>query len=202
MPDSPLFPWQSSEDSPKLTQEIKDPLSPARIELPRHEGLLLNEVLFAQWAAKTYSFFGEGLSSDPQVVTDLIDFCHRFLCLRLQLADWVKDDLAFDDKPLTATESLSIPLPDGSSKAAPLYLLYMIYGFFVEEQAAWLGKPQSRMMETIRNAVAPLSGEKSIGDSSDTTPAIQDSPEKHSDDAPSKSSKAHLKAPKKQTLAA
>src|SRR6056297_944483 len=131
MPDSPLFPWQSSEDSPKLTQEIKDPLSPARIELPRHEGLLLNEVLFAQWAAKTYSFFGEGLSSDPQVVTELIDFCHRFLCLRLQLADWVKDDLAFDDKPLTATESLSIPLPDGSSKAAPLYLLYMIYGFFV-----------------------------------------------------------------------
>jgi hypothetical protein len=199
MSDSPLFPWQASEDSPKQTQEIKDPLSPVRTELPKIDGLMLNEVLFAQWAEKQYSFIKEGLESNkPKQIPELIDFCHKFLCLRLELADWVKDDLAFEGQALTPADSLSIALPNGGKKAAPLYVMWMIYGFFVEEQAAWLGKSSS-MMEAIKSVVAPSTGGTSIGDSSGTTQTTQDSPGEHSDDAQSTSSSKRLKAPKKPT---
>jgi hypothetical protein len=198
MSDSPLFPWQASEDSPKRMQEIKDPLSPVRIELPKIDGLTLNEVLFAQWAEKHYQFFREGLENKPETISELIDFCHKFLCLRLELADWVKDDLLFEGQALKPADSLSIALPNGDRKAAPLYLMYMLYGFFTEEQAAWLGK-SSRMMETIKNAVAPLTGEIATGDSSGTTPTTQDLPDEHSDAAQSTSSNKRLKAPKKPT---
>jgi hypothetical protein len=198
MSDSPLFPWQASEDSPKQTQEIKDPLSPVRIELPKIDGLTLNEVLFAQWASSHYSFIEAGLSSDANTVSELVDFCHKFLCLRLELADWVKDDLLFEGQALKLADSLSIGLPNGDKKAVPLYLMYMIYGFFTEEQASWLGK-SSRMMETIKNAVAPSTGEIVTGDSSGTTPTTQDSLGEPSDDAQSTSSSKRLKAPKKPT---
>lgn len=198
MPDSPLFPWQIVDDIPPSTQEIKDPLSPARITLPRLGGLTVNEVLFAQWASETYSFFDGGLNSDPKTTLELTQFCHQFLCLRLGLADWVENKLHFTGESFSANDSLK--LPDG--KAIPLYLMYMLYGFFVEENAAWLGKPGSQMMTTIEKAIAPSIWENSTGNSSDTTPAIQDSLDEPLGDAPPTSSKKQLIAPKKQNSAA
>lgn len=198
MSDSPLFPWQVADDQPPLTQEIKDPLSPLRIVLPKYEGLLVNEVLFAQWAVENYTFMSNLLSSEPSVVRELVDFCHKFLCLRLGLADWVKDDLSFVDASITAEQSLSIPLPNGQKKSAPLYLLYMIYGFFTEEQSAWLGK-SSRMMEIIQNALTTeeQTGANSTGESNDSTQTTPDLQGETSDDAQSTSSKPPLKVPKK-----
>lgn len=205
MSDLPLVPWLVSESETPLTQEIKDPNGPAKLTLPKLNGLTVNEVLFAQWAARQddkYPFFNGSLDSTPMAVIGLTDFCHKFLCLRLGLADWANDGLAFTGVELKAQDSLTLSLPNGQKKAAPLYCLYLIYGFFVDEQRAWLtGKPSAQMMKAIEASIKPT-GQTSTGDSNEPTQGTDDLPAETSGDAQSQSSKGRLNRPKKQSLAA
>jgi hypothetical protein len=205
MLDSPLFPWVASENESPLTQDIKDPNSPAKLTLPKLNGLTVNEVLFAQWAAqqdKKYPFLSGSLDSNPLAVIGLTDFCHKFLCLRLGLADWGGENLVFDGEPLKPEHSLTLPLPNGQRKAAPLYCLYLIYGFFVDEQRAWLtGKPSAQMMKAIEASIKPT-GPTSTGDSNELTQVTDDLPAETSDDAQSASSKGRSDRPKRQNIAA
>lgn len=177
------FPWIASDSQRQQEQEIKDPVSGAAITLPRLGGLTVNEVLFAQWAAEHYDFFAKDLTSQGQTVLELADFCHKFLCLRLGLADWGGDDLSFDGEPVTQLQSLSMPLPSGQRIAAPLFVMYLIYGFFFEERSAWLGEPQNQMMSRIAEAIAPQTGPTSTGNSDEPTQDAQSSKAGDSADA-------------------
>jgi hypothetical protein len=197
---SPLFPWIAEEGVSPLTQEIKDPVSGASITLPRLNGLTVNEVLFAQWASEAYPFLATGgVDSAPQTIVHISEFAHRFLCLRMELADWGDGDLLFRGDPLTPADSLTMPMADGQKRAAPMYLLWLIYGFFVEEQTAWLsGKTEGGMMATILSAIAPRStGQSFTGASSENTPAILDSPGEPLPDAPPTLSSQRSRQPKK-----
>lgn len=174
------FPWIASDSQNPQTQEIKDPVSGVSISLPKMGGLTVNEVLFAQWAAEHYDFFAKDLTSQGQTVLELADFCHKFLCLRLGLADWGGDDLSFDGEAIKPQQSLAMALPTGQQIAAPLFVMYLIYGFFFEERAAWLGEPQSQMMSRIAEAIAPQTGPTSTGNSSEH---IQDAQSLEDDDS-------------------
>lgn len=202
MSNSPLFPWQAVEAQSPLTQEIKDPNSQASITLPRLNGLAVNEIMFAQWAVKQYGFLRSGLSGDvlnrPGVLADVAQFCYRFLCLRLGWADWHDGELLFEGEPISINDALTMPLPDGQKKAAPATLLLCIYGFFFDEQAAFLGKQQSRMMTAIAQDFNLRStGETSTGKSNEPTQDTPDSPEKISPAAPPTSSSKPSKATEK-----
>jgi hypothetical protein len=200
---SPLFPWIAEEGVSPLTQEIKDPVSGASITLPRLNGLTVNEVLFAQWASEAYPFLTTGgVDSAPKTIVDISEFAHRFLCLRMELADWGDGDLLFKGEPLTPADSLTMPMADGQKRAAPMYLLWLIYGFFVEEQTAWLsGKTEGGMMATILSAIAPLStGAGSTAISSTNT---QDGSAAEASPEPQPTlSKSRSKQPKSESLAA
>jgi hypothetical protein len=206
MSDSALFPWQATDEIPAATQELKDPVSGASITLPRLSGLTVNEVIFAQWAVGQYPFLsGELRSDDPQTIVGLMEFCHRFICLRLGLADWVGDELRFQGAPVSTQQSLTMTLPDGQRKSAPLHMLYLLYAFFVDEQRAWTtGKqPPQSMMDTILSAIAPPStGAESTGTSSEDSQTIPDLQDEPSEDAPPNLSKRSANSSKRKTLAA
>jgi hypothetical protein len=211
MSDSQLFPWQATDEIPSATKEIKDPVSGASITLPRLSGLTVNEVLFAQWAVSEYTFLnGELRSDDPSTIVGLMGFCHRFICLRMGLADWVEDDLRFQDAPVAAQQSLSMTMPDGQRKAAPLHMLYLIYAFFIDEQRAWTsGKDEAQMMDAIlagmkrQAAIATSStGAESTGISNEDSQTTPDSPDEPLADAPRTSSKRSATTSKPKTLAA
>lgn len=186
------FPWQASPEIPAAKQTLTDPVSGVAIELPKLGGLTVNEMLFAQWlGTQDYAFIQGDLNSEPQNVKNLVAFCHQFLCLRLGLADWVDDALQFIGESVTQNESLTMIMPSGLGKAAPLYILYLIYGFFVEEQSTWLGKPDSKMIAAIVSVLeAKQTGQKSTGSLPESTQGIPDLPEPPLEDAPSPSSKA------------
>ena len=206
MSDSPLFPWQATDEIPAATKEIKDPVSGASITLPRLAGLSVNEVIFAQWAVEKYSFLsGELRSDDPTTIVDLMGFCHRFICLRLGLADWVENDLRFQSEAVGPQQSLTMTLPDGQRKAAPLHMLYLIYAFFVDEQRAWTtGKDEPQMMKSILAAIgpAPSIGAESTGVSNESFPTTPDLQDALLDDATPVSSKKLAKTSKSKALAA
>jgi len=191
---APLFPWIAEEGVAPLEQEIKDPVSGASITLPRLNGLTVNEVLFAQWAVEQYPFLKTGGidSAAPQTIIHLNEFAHRFLCLRMDRADWGDGELIFRGDKLTPNDSLMMSTADGQRRAAPLYLLYLIYGFFAEEQAAWLsGKTEGGMMQTILSAIAPQqTSDTFTGSSSESTPDTRDSQAETSGGAPPTLSKA------------
>lgn len=197
---APLLPWIAEEGISPLTQEIKDPVSGASITLPRLNGLTVNEVLFAQAAVEKYEFLKSGaIDSTPATVIALTEFAHHFLCLRLGLADWLGDGLTFTGEALTPADSLTMVGADGQKRAVSLYMLYLLYGFFVEEQTAWLsGKTEGGMMTKILSAIAPpQTGVQSIGESRDHFPDTPNSPDVRLDAALPTSSKGRLRQSKK-----
>ena len=157
--------------------------------------------MFLGWGADHYKHLSQGLSSDPKVVADLTQFCHNFLCLRLELADWGGDGLVFEGEPLKPSQTLRMTTPDGQGKAAPLYLLYLIYGFVTDEEARWLGGKKPNMLETVLRIISQstgeMSGEASTGDSPESTQGTPDSPAETSGDAQPKSSRRPLRTAKK-----
>jgi len=210
MSDSPLFPWIAEEGVSPLNEEIKEPISGASITLPRLNGLSVNEVLFSQWALEKYAFTrksiistGSGdemfLATDPATLIELAEFCHYFLCLRLGLADWVGEDLSFVGDRITPAQSLSMPTTDGQRRAAPLYLLYMIYSFWIDEQNRWTsGKADPQVMTILGRLLAMKdqpTGENSTTITSENTPA--DSPAEPLPDALPTQSKARSRMPLK-----
>jgi len=183
-------------------QEIKDPVSGASITLPRLNGLTVNEVLFAQWAVTNYPFMAANelsFSLGPDSVLHMAEFCHQFLCLRMGLADWGDGALIFPGEPLTAKDSLTMTTADGQKRSAPMNILFLLYGFWCDEQRAWLsGKTEGAMLRTIQQAIAPLQiGMTSTGVSSENTPDTTDLQGEILGDAPPMSLKARSKVPRK-----
>lgn len=172
-------------------------MSEASITLPRLNGLTVNEVMFLNWAAEALPNLNKGLSNAPSVVTELTQFCHVFLCLRLEKADWNVDQLVFEGAELKPSQTLK--MADGRS--IPLYLMYLIYGFAVDEESRWLGKTDPKMLAAVRDVVnastGAESGETSTGDSSENSQAIPDSVGGPLAVAPSTSSTPRSKASKK-----
>jgi hypothetical protein len=197
MSDSPLLPWIAEPGKVPLTETLTDPVSEASITLPRLNGLTVNEVMFLNWAAENLPNLNKGLSNAPSVVTELTQFCHSFLCLRLEKADWNVDQLVFEGQPLKPSQTLK--MADGRS--IPLYLMYLIYGFAVDEESRWLGKSEPRMLAAVRDVIAQSigneSGEASTGNSSESSQDIPDLVGVPLAVAPSTSSTPRSKASKK-----
>jgi hypothetical protein len=202
MSTAPLFPWIAEEGATPQTQEIKDPVSGASITLPRINGLTVNEVLFSQWAIANYAFTQRSvlssddgevfLATDPKTITELSQFCHQFLCLRLGLAAWGDGELVFSGERVTPAESLAMPTADGQRRSAPLYLLYLIYSFWMDEQGRWAsGKAEPQMLGLLGDLLKPKSqstGENFTGNSSESTQGTPDSQAAPLADAPPTSS--------------
>jgi hypothetical protein len=207
MLDSPLLPWVAEPGKTPLTETLTDPVSEASITLPRLNGLTVNEVMFLGWASENFPNLNQGLSQDPKVVADLVQFCHNFLCLRLEKADWGGDGLVWEGEPLKPTQTLRMTGADGQPKAATLYLMYLVYGFAIDEEKRWLGEQSPGMVEAvlglinriqeIRQSTGEMSGASSTGDSLESTQVIPDSPAETTVDAPRTLSQQRSKASKK-----
>lgn len=170
MSDSQLLPWIAEEGKSPQTEEIKDPISGASITLPRINGLTVNEVLFAQWAVDHYEFAEQGtVKLNPKAILELTQFCHRFLCLRLGLADWNGDTLVFSGAPRDPKDTLTMVGSDGQQKAATMHMLYLIWGFFIDEENRWMGKLNTQSMTKVSEILAQLIGEPSIASSEPNT---------------------------------
>lgn len=197
MSDSPLLPWIAEPGKTPLTETLTDPVSEASITLPRLNGLTVNEVMFLNWAAEALPNLNKGLSNAPSVVTELTQFCHNFLCLRLEKADWNVDQLVFDGPTLKPPQTLK--MADG--RAIPLYLMYLIYGFAVDEESRWLGKSDPKMLAVVRDVIAQSigneSGEASTGNFSANSQDTPDSAGGPLVVAPSTSSTPRSKASRK-----
>jgi hypothetical protein len=141
------------------------------------------------------------LSTKPSTITELIEFCHYFLCLRLGKADWIEGQLAFIGEPIKPDQSLSMVGVDGQRKAAPLYLLYLIYSFWMDEQQRWTaGKAEPQMLEILTNLLKSQNqqtGAGSIGSSSENTQGTPDSLDETLPDAQPTSLSRRSKQPKK-----
>jgi hypothetical protein len=139
----------------------------------------------------------QGLSNAPAVVVELTQFCHYFLCLRLEKADWNVDALVFDGPELKPSQTLKM----GDGRSIPLYLMYLIYGFAVDEESRWLGKQNPKMLGAVRDVIGQSigneSGEPSTGNSNESSPDTPDSVDALSVVAPSTSSMVRSKASKK-----
>jgi len=197
MSDSPLLPWISEPGKVPLTETLTDPVSEASITLPRFNGLTVNEVMFLNWAAENLPNLNKGLSNAPTVVTELTQFCHCFLCLRLEKADWNIDQLVFEGPELKPSQTLK--MPDGRS--IPLYLMYLVYGFAVDEESRWLGKQNPQMLAAVRDVITQSigneSGEPSIGNFNESSQDTPDSVGGPLVVAPSTSSTPRSKTSKK-----
>jgi hypothetical protein len=198
MSDSPLLPWIAEPDKTPLTETLIDPVSEASITLPRFNGLTVNEVMFLNWSAENLKSLAKGLSNAPDVVIELTQFCHYFLCLRLEKADWNVDALVFEGPELKPSQTLKM----GDGRSIPLYLMYLIYGFAVDEESRWLGKQNPKMLEAVRDVISSQligneSGEPSTGNSNESSQDTPDSAEKPLAVAPSTSSMGRSKASKK-----
>lgn len=197
----------ATPETTPLTETLTDPISGASITLPKLNGLTVNEVQFIGWTAEHLPHLRNGLNSTPAVVGDLTTFCHTFLCLRLGKADWGGDGLVFEGEPLTPADTLTMSGADGQAKAAPLYMLYLVYGFAINEEQIWLGEHNPGMLQAVlgvieeakrmRQSTGEPSGEASTGDSSENTPTIPGSRVERLDDAPSTSSKTRSTSQKK-----
>lgn len=212
MSNSPLYPWLITPEGPvELTKTIKDPVTGLGRELPVLGGLTVQENLFLDWAQARFGILEKGQDVFKISITTLMEICYRFLALRLGLADWVKDELFFDkgafdgkvefkSNPIAMEELLSVEDQQGRSKAIPLNLLHLIFGFLLEEHFVSLGKPQKLMAKielVILEELTQSTGPKPTGESSDATQTTLDSPVEPLDDAQSLKSSTPLKATNK-----
>jgi hypothetical protein len=208
-PSRQLFPWQLADSTgfEIVSQyEISDPITKVCITLPRLNGLTINEMIFVEWAIAYYKL--EGNYKNIPIV-DLMEVCYRFIALRLGWAEWVKDDLIFDNSlkfkgdEINIETALSIEAQDGTRKMVPVNILYLVFGFILDEFGACLGKPATNetlikisMLQQLRE----LTGQKSITDSKTTTPITPDSPAEHLGNATSDMSEKPLNTKRKSNF--